>query len=192
MNCGPVLCLPVWLTLGLKMSLSQKLGLIAVLSLGGIVTVFSIIRVVVTYTVTTQPEVSWLALWSSIESSIAVMVACLASFKVLFTLNKGGSSARSKYADIENSARRNRTGTASSRQHGAAGSMSASRATASKHDDLDLDETELRNLNRRSGKNGDITVTQTIQVSENQKKPARYDRDRVWDDDRGSQERILH
>ncbi|KAK8078226.1 hypothetical protein PG996_004396 [Apiospora saccharicola] len=67
------------------MSPGQKIALVAVLSLGGIIPAFSIIRVVVTSDTTKLAEISWLALWSAIESSVAVMVACLASFKVLFT-----------------------------------------------------------------------------------------------------------
>ncbi|PVH83588.1 hypothetical protein DL98DRAFT_585477 [Cadophora sp. DSE1049] len=39
----------------------------------------------------THPEVIWLALWSSIETSVAVVVVCLTSFKVF--LRNGGKSS---------------------------------------------------------------------------------------------------
>ncbi|KAK8039717.1 hypothetical protein PG993_008128 [Apiospora rasikravindrae] len=83
-----IICLPVYLTVGLQMSPGQKAGLVAVLSLGGIVAVFAVVRVVVTGDATRLAEISWLALWSAVESSVAVVVACLASFKVLFTQKK--------------------------------------------------------------------------------------------------------
>lgn len=74
------------------MSTSQKIGLCGVLGLGAIIVVFSVIRIIVTNTTGRQPEVSWLALWSSIESSVAVIVACLASFKVLLSGRTGSNS----------------------------------------------------------------------------------------------------
>jgi hypothetical protein len=43
----------------------------------------------VTNTDKVHPEISWLALWSSIEASVAVIVACLASFKVLLKQARG-------------------------------------------------------------------------------------------------------
>ena len=60
----------------------------------------SIVRIIVTNTDGVHPEVSWLALWSSIESSVAVIVACLVSFKALLTQrsrNKTGSNGGGRY-----------------------------------------------------------------------------------------------
>ncbi|KAK8093854.1 hypothetical protein PG997_000539 [Apiospora hydei] len=69
-----ITCLPVYLTVGLQMSAGQKVGLVAVLSLGGIITVFALVRVVVTGDDATRlAEISWLALWSAVESSVASM-----------------------------------------------------------------------------------------------------------------------
>ena len=67
----------------MRISLKQKLGLYFALSLGVVIIVFSVVRIIVTNTDGVHPEVSWLALWSVIESSVAVVVACLASFKTL-------------------------------------------------------------------------------------------------------------
>lgn len=86
------MAIPLWLVIGLKMSTSQKVGLCGVLGLGAIIIVFSVIRIIVTNTTGRQPEISWLALWSSIESSVAVIVACLASFKVLLSARRGSGS----------------------------------------------------------------------------------------------------
>ncbi|KAK7948897.1 uncharacterized protein PG986_009783 [Apiospora aurea] len=92
-----IICLPVYLTVGLQMSAGQKVGLVAVLSLGGIIAVFAVVHVVVTSDATRLAEISWLALWSAIESSVAVVVACLASFKVLFTHKQDKSSKGTPY-----------------------------------------------------------------------------------------------
>lgn len=75
----------MWLCWQVRISLKQKIGLYSVLCLGVVIIVFSIVRIIVTNAEGIQPEVSWLALWSSIESSVAVIVACLASFKALLT-----------------------------------------------------------------------------------------------------------
>ncbi|KAH7029080.1 uncharacterized protein B0I36DRAFT_128162 [Microdochium trichocladiopsis] len=183
-----IMILPIYLAIGLKMSLKQKISLIAVLGLGCIVTVFSVIRIIVTYTVTTQPEVSWLALWSTIESSIAVMVACLPSFKVLISQGVGSSNkSRSKYADMGGSAHQSGTGRSRFGGHASKNGTVTSKVLASRGFE-DLDDTELQNMRRVAGKQN-ITVTQTFAVS-NDRQGARGDID--WDDDdRESQDRIL-
>ena len=81
--CSAVIAIPLYLCYRLRISLKQKLGLYFALSLGVIIIVFSVVRIVVTNTDGVHPEVSWLALWSVIESSVAVIVACLTSFKAL-------------------------------------------------------------------------------------------------------------
>lgn len=76
----------------------QKAGLFAVFSLGIFIVGVAIARVVVTDTRTRHPEVSWLALWSAVESSVAVIVCCLASFKVLFKPDPTNSRSQPYYA----------------------------------------------------------------------------------------------
>lgn len=63
----------------------------SVVGLGIIIVVFAVIRIIVTNTTGTHPEVIWLALWSAIETSVAVIIICLTSFKVF--LRKGGDSS---------------------------------------------------------------------------------------------------
>ncbi|KAK9785644.1 putative Integral membrane protein [Seiridium cardinale] len=167
-----IISLPIYLTIGLKMSAAQKFGLVGVLSLGIIVTVFSVIRIIVTNTVARQPEISWLALWSSIESSIAVMVACLSSFKVLLTHKK--KSSRSPYYGSE----------------GYSNSRRTTRNQRSRVDGKDIQEDtqELQNMQGHK-RPQDITVTHTVVVSDG-KMPHGYGKERVWSDDE-SQEQML-
>jgi len=80
--------LPIALTIGLNMSLSQKVGLVAVLCLGCIIAVFAVLRATFNGSDQRTPELSWLTIWTSIESSVAVIVICLASFKVLLSRPK--------------------------------------------------------------------------------------------------------
>ncbi|KAK3673911.1 hypothetical protein LTR78_006113 [Recurvomyces mirabilis] len=92
-----IIVIPLWLTIGLKMSLAQKMGLLGVLCLGVITMIFAAVRVVVTSSEGgVHPEITWLALWSGIETSVAVSVACMTSFRVLFTQLRHGSSYRSR------------------------------------------------------------------------------------------------
>lgn len=76
----------------------RKVGLFAVLSLGLFIIAVAIARVVVTDTQGVHPEITWLALWSAVESSVAVIVCCLASFKVLFKAQHANSSSQPYYA----------------------------------------------------------------------------------------------
>ena len=78
-----VIAIPLYICYQVRISLKQKLGLYSALCLGAVIIVFSVVRIIVTNTDGIHPEVSWLALWSVIESSVAVFVACLTSFKAL-------------------------------------------------------------------------------------------------------------
>jgi hypothetical protein len=62
----------------------QKFGLFVVPSLSVFIIGVAAARVIVTDTQGVHPEISWLALWSAVESSVAVIVCCLVSFKALF------------------------------------------------------------------------------------------------------------
>lgn len=74
-----------------KLSRKEKLAIGSIVGLGIIIVVFAVIRIIVTNTTGTHPEVIWLALWSAIETSVAVVIVCLTSFKVF--LKKGGESS---------------------------------------------------------------------------------------------------
>lgn len=95
-DCFVVIILPIALVARITISMRQKVGLFSVLSLGLLVIAFSIARIVVTDTQGIHPEISWLALWSAAESSVAVMVCCLASFKTLYTAQRTGSTTRQR------------------------------------------------------------------------------------------------
>lgn len=179
-----IICLPIYLTVGLQMSRGQKVALVAVLSLGGIIPVFSIVRVVVTSdTRKLAVEISWLALWSAIESSVAVMVACLASFRVLFTQQKQRRMPR--YAAAA-AARQTAAGAC---RGGSRGGLTPKRSGGGGGDSTLMetrDETELVSFTGRSfGRR--VTVTQTVVVETGEGQL----RDAALYGDRGSQERIL-
>jgi hypothetical protein len=79
-------------------SLKQKFGLLAVMSLGVFIVGVAIARVIVTDTQGVHPEISWLALWSVVESSVAVLVCCLASFKAMTKVQHDRSRSRTYHA----------------------------------------------------------------------------------------------
>ncbi|KAK3648357.1 hypothetical protein LTR56_007474 [Elasticomyces elasticus] len=87
-----IIALPIFIVARVQISALQKIALICVLGLGVIIVGFAVARIIVTDAQGVHPEISWLALWSSIESSVAVIVCCLASFKALFTAQRQGSS----------------------------------------------------------------------------------------------------
>ena len=78
-----VAAIPLTLALKAQIPTRQKLALAGVFSLGLIVTIFSIIRFALTSPARGTVSPSWIGGWSSIEQSVSVIVACLASFRVL-------------------------------------------------------------------------------------------------------------
>ncbi len=189
-----VMAIPMWLVFGLKMSLSQKLGLCAVLGLGVIIIVFSVVRIIVTNTIGRQPEITWLALWSSIESSVAVIVACLASFKVLFSANRGSSypggygASGGGYRGNASSGRKD-AGQRGSR-YGSRYASNKSSATRVGHRELtsgSFDDAEMQNLGTKNG-HGNITITGG---RDRDPRSRRYG-EKEWDDDAESQQHIMN
>ncbi|KAL6721081.1 hypothetical protein ACLMJK_000181 [Lecanora helva] len=83
-----IIALPLYLALRVQLPWTQKLALAAIFSLGVVIMLFAIIRIVVTNQHNSHPETSWLNLWSQIEASVAVIISCLAPFKSLFTQRK--------------------------------------------------------------------------------------------------------
>lgn len=75
-----------------RLPLADKVALASILSLGVIIMLFAIIRIVVTNQNNSHPETSWLNLWSQIEASVAVIISALAPFKTLFTRQKKTAS----------------------------------------------------------------------------------------------------
>lgn len=76
-----------------------------VLTVGVIIIAFSIARILVTDKHRKHPEITWLALWSSIESSVAVIVACMVSFKTLLSEQRRPQS-HAKSSDRDGRGRR--------------------------------------------------------------------------------------
>lgn len=176
-----IILIPLWLTFGLKMSLGQKLGLVGVLCLGVITMVFSAIRIIVTNTNSVHPEISWLALWSCIESSIAVIVACLTSFRILFTQLKKGSSYPGGYGGRSNNIANRYANHSKSGQRDLEGSKNAKdtvREMGSEDDSIEMDA-----VKRHKG------VTTCIGGDDGRASSVGSDKD--WHGDTGSVERIL-
>ncbi|KAI4258269.1 MAG: hypothetical protein L6R42_005202 [Xanthoria sp. 1 TBL-2021] len=81
-----IMLIPFSMLKGVQMKWHRKAALGAIFSLVVITMVFAIIRTaLVGSSNTTQPDSSWLYLWSAIEASIAIIVACLATFRNLFS-----------------------------------------------------------------------------------------------------------
>ncbi|KAK3075664.1 hypothetical protein LTR53_000812 [Teratosphaeriaceae sp. CCFEE 6253] len=123
-----VIAIPISIVARVQVSTLQKIALIAVLGLGVIIVGFAIARIIVTDTQGVHPEISWLALWSAIESSVAVIVCCLASFKSLFTAQRQGSSRRAYGAQNSGARRRASGGASAGMSHGEVRMVGASSA----------------------------------------------------------------
>ncbi|KAL8835445.1 MAG: hypothetical protein Q9170_003322 [Blastenia crenularia] len=99
-----IITLPLYMIYGLQLRNSQKAVLGGLLSLGFVVAIFDIIR---TYESLRSGTFSGVALWSSLEVTIAVIVASLPLYRVLLSA-KGRNSLMSRlsidrYKDLETS-----------------------------------------------------------------------------------------
>ncbi len=83
-----IIALPLYLAMRVQLPWTQKLALGGIFSLGAVIMVFAIIRIVVTIQPNAHAETSWLNLWSQIEASVAAIISCLAPFKSMFTRTK--------------------------------------------------------------------------------------------------------
>lgn len=77
-----VMALPIAMLKALQIRTSAKFGLAGVFSCVFIIIAFDIARVVETLTVVGEPGST--ALWTNLESAVAVIVSCLPSFTALF------------------------------------------------------------------------------------------------------------
>ncbi|KAL8993148.1 MAG: hypothetical protein Q9169_006569 [Polycauliona sp. 2 TL-2023] len=81
-----IMLIPFSMLKGVQMRWDRKAALGGIFSLVVITMIFAIVRVsLVGGNDRTQPDSSWLYLWSAIEASIAIIVACLATFRNLFS-----------------------------------------------------------------------------------------------------------
>ena len=107
------MALPLRLLWNLRVNRKQKAALVTIFSLGCIIIVFAIVRVVEIQASTHHVDPVWLALWSMIEASVgewyfmidvkpqsrltkirplAIIVSCLPLFRVLFYSNRADSA----------------------------------------------------------------------------------------------------
>jgi hypothetical protein len=138
--------------------------------------VFAGIRVVVTSSDggKVHPEISWLALWSAIESSVAVSIACMTSFRVLFTQLQNGSSLR------------NRSRPSAGRVYGYAGSGVRTPAGSNKAWRIAAHDMDACSVEVELEKLGNSHIVETIVEA---RAPSRSS-EQAWEV-RASQERIL-
>ena len=101
-----VAAIPLLIALRSQIPVGQKLALAGVFSLNLIITIFSIIRFTLITPNRGTAGPSWSDLWSVIEQSISVAVACLASFRI-FVIHKRrrgkNSSSRGRVKDSSTS-----------------------------------------------------------------------------------------
>lgn len=174
-----VMALPLHLIWGLNMPLKQKLGLIGVFCVGFAIITFSVVRIVVTTRASgNSPEVSWLDLWSAIESGVAVIVACLTSFRILLTYRQRETKA--PYAGLSEEA--NTNGSSIRRiMRKICGSTHATVQTQTPA----KEDLELHEMPRRPAC-GDSQAHSVLNLKDRE-----VTKDNHWESDSESQERIL-
>ncbi|MCJ1413432.1 hypothetical protein MMC19_007537 [Ptychographa xylographoides] len=95
-----IMALPLRLLWGLQINTRQKSALAGIFLLGIIIIVFAIVRVVETSATFDHVNPMWLALWSMVEASVAVVVSCLPSFRA-FLSNRTSSYWKDRYTSSD-------------------------------------------------------------------------------------------
>ncbi|KAG8533599.1 uncharacterized protein KY384_001339 [Bacidia gigantensis] len=83
--CVIVMAVPINIFWMVQINLRQKVAIASVFLITIIIVIFAIIRVTLINSASYQIDMSWLHLWTSIEQTISIIVACLVSFRALFT-----------------------------------------------------------------------------------------------------------
>lgn len=99
--------LPLSLALKANIPLTRKLNLVAVFSLGLIITAFAILRYAIDNPYGADYGPSWIISWSAVQLNVALMVACLSAFRSLALDHQRSNVAISK--DNNTSSDQNRT-----------------------------------------------------------------------------------
>ncbi|KAF1969287.1 hypothetical protein BU23DRAFT_363246, partial [Bimuria novae-zelandiae CBS 107.79] len=79
-----IMTIPCAILWRVKIPLKQKLALLGLFSLVMITSLFAILRVALIQKFSKQPEPTWAYMWTSLEQNMAIIVACLGTFRTLF------------------------------------------------------------------------------------------------------------
>ncbi|KAL8733782.1 MAG: hypothetical protein Q9181_003464 [Wetmoreana brouardii] len=102
--------LPINILWRVKITVRKNVALAGIFSLTVFIMVFAVVRVAAVGSHSPQPDQMWLHMWSSIEQTVSIIIACLASYRTLFT---SSSDRRSK--PIQDGSPKNHSGEASHR-----------------------------------------------------------------------------
>ncbi|KAL4971700.1 hypothetical protein BDW66DRAFT_155416 [Aspergillus desertorum] len=92
-----IMAFALWIVWSTTISLRQKLGLVAVFSLGAVIIAFAIVRAV-NILGRSYTDAVGLAVWGVAESSVSVIVGCLPPFKTF--LSRSNSTYPSRYPPV--------------------------------------------------------------------------------------------
>ncbi|DAA79418.1 TPA_exp: Uncharacterized protein A8136_0191 [Trichophyton benhamiae CBS 112371] len=106
-----IMVLPIVLIVRSNLPGPEKAGLVILFALGFSIITISVVRIIKSNGYQSQPPLSWLLFWSTMETAVAVITCCLATFKSLFNL-KQRPTHYSYYTKTRTSRRRRRTRTA--------------------------------------------------------------------------------
>ncbi|KAM5460218.1 hypothetical protein MferCBS49748_007761 [Microsporum ferrugineum] len=83
-----IMFLPIVLIMRSKLPGPQKAGLVILFALGFCIIAIATVRIIKSNSYQKQPPLSWLLFWSTMETAVAVITSCLATFKSLFNLKQ--------------------------------------------------------------------------------------------------------
>ncbi|KAK2871775.1 hypothetical protein FQN49_002842 [Arthroderma sp. PD_2] len=102
-----IMFLPIVLIMRSNLPGPQKMGLVVLFALGFGIIAISTVRIIKSNSHQKQPPLSWLLFWSTMETVVAVITCCLATFKSLLNLKQ--RPTHYSYYTTTRSPRRRRT-----------------------------------------------------------------------------------
>lgn len=101
---------PLVLLRYIQINKRQKIALAAIFSVGGFIIAFAILRIAMINPATNQADPIWLAFWTVLESTVAIIVCSLPTFRSLIGHKKDKQVAAQPVATIRDPGRRRRRG----------------------------------------------------------------------------------
>lgn len=89
-----ILSIPILMMWNVRIAWGRKLALMGLFSLTIIAIIVSILRVTLVSSSKHQLDTTWLYMWSNIDMAVAIIVACLASFRQLFVMSEKSGPKR--------------------------------------------------------------------------------------------------
>ena len=94
-----IMVLPLYMLSTIQIRRAQRIGLAFLFSIGTIIIIFDILRIIFYFVALNSDSLQTAALWASMESNVTVLVSCLPTYRTLLTNEK--RQGRERFGDYD-------------------------------------------------------------------------------------------